>query len=162
MGVDIGDTQRVIHLGCSKSILSYWQEVAKVCMRRPACASIVYSLPISLGDQRRTDEDMQEWGRAVSKNTMCMRSSILRYFLFQNTEQPIQEDCRCKFIAFTVHDITTTLMDEQCTEWPIDNNLIKSHFHLEDSNLDSQLQAEMPLDISFAFIFYIISDCDCH
>ena len=80
MGVDIPDIRRVVHWGCSKSVMSYWQEVGR-CGRDglPAVATL-YPLPTSLMNATRTSEDMLKWGRSARKNVECLRRTILAHF----------------------------------------------------------------------------------
>jgi ATP-dependent DNA helicase RecQ len=57
MGLDIRDVQLVVHIGCPKSILSYWQEAGR-CARdgRQGFSLILYdSFTLAL---KTTDKDM--------------------------------------------------------------------------------------------------------
>ena len=58
LGLDIRDVQLVVHFGCPKSILSYWQEAGRCARdRRQGCSLILYDgFTLAL----KTDKDRQQ------------------------------------------------------------------------------------------------------
>ncbi len=73
MGLDIRDIDMVAHIGCPKSILSYWQEAGR-CARdgRQGLSLILYdNFSLSL---KTTDRDMAS---IVKTSEMCLRQQIM-------------------------------------------------------------------------------------
>ena len=74
MGLDIRDVELVVHIGCPKSILSYWQEAGR-CARdgRPGFSLILFDgFTLSL---KSTDKDMASIVKNETKT--CIRKQIL-------------------------------------------------------------------------------------
>lgn len=90
MGLDIRDVQLVVHIGCPKSILSYWQEAGR-CARdgRQGFSLILYDgFTLAL---KTTDKDMA----AVVKNDSktCIRKLILETLGDENMSMSQTSSC---------------------------------------------------------------------
>ena len=89
MGLDIRDVQLVVHIGCPKSILSYWQEAGR-CARdgRQGFSLILYdSFTLAL---KTTDKGMA----AVVKNSKtCIRKLILETLGDENMSMSQTSSC---------------------------------------------------------------------
>ena len=76
LGVDIADVRYIIHWGCSKSLLQYWQETGRCCRDGAYGTCHLHITPRSL-DPRRVDEAMLE----ASKSSGCLRLAVLQHLL---------------------------------------------------------------------------------
>ena len=74
MGLDIRNVQLVVHIGCPKSILSYWQEAGRCARDGRQGFSLILCDGFTLA-LKTTDKDMA----AVVKNDSktCIRKLIL-------------------------------------------------------------------------------------
>ena len=119
MGLDIRDVQLVVHIGCPKSILSYWQEAGRCARDGRQRFSLIlydgYTLALKI-----TDKDMA----AVVKNDSktCIRKLILETLGDENMSMSQTSSCegcdlqiyqeRCKF---DVHSFSSTSpVNEDC------------------------------------------------
>ena len=81
MGLDIRDVQLVVHIGCPKSILSYWQEAGRCARDGRQGFSLILCDGFTLA-LKTTDKDMA----AVVKNDSktCIRKLILETLVDEN------------------------------------------------------------------------------
>ena len=77
MGIDLPDVRLVVHIGCPKSVISYWQEAGR-CARdgQPGYSLIIYdNFTAAL---KTTDKDMSQLVKNVAEK--CFRVQILNVF----------------------------------------------------------------------------------
>ncbi|KAK6168569.1 hypothetical protein SNE40_021075 [Patella caerulea] len=77
MGIQIGDIDLVVHIGCPNSVISYWQEAGR-CARdgRPGYSFVLFdNFTMS---QRNTSKDIKLI--VQNMNNQCIRQLILQYF----------------------------------------------------------------------------------
>ncbi|XP_060559100.1 uncharacterized protein LOC132719355 [Ruditapes philippinarum] len=95
MGIDIPDVDIVVHIGCPKSVISYWQEAGR-CARdgRQGLSYIMYdNFTASL---KNTDKSMASMVR--SSETDCIRKQVLSTFSISEAHSYISTVCEgCDF-----------------------------------------------------------------
>jgi ATP-dependent DNA helicase RecQ len=77
MGIDIPDIDMVIHIGCPKSVISYWQEAGR-CARDGRCGLSLIMYDNFTASLKSTDKSMAE----IVKNSeeRCIRKMVLGKF----------------------------------------------------------------------------------
>ncbi|XP_053377011.1 uncharacterized protein LOC128547710 [Mercenaria mercenaria] len=94
MGLDIKDIDMIIHIGCPKSVISYWQEAGR-CARdgRQGLSLILYdNFTASL---KSTNKDMSEIVK--SSEIKCLRQMIINHFTVSGKEDISHHVCSgCK------------------------------------------------------------------
>ena len=91
MGVDIPDIDMVVHIGCPKSVISYWQEAGR-CARdgRQGFSLVMYdNFTASL---KTTDKAMK--AIVLNEDTNCLRSQILKTLSLGNEKQSQCKPCK--------------------------------------------------------------------
>ena len=86
LGVDIPDVRYIIHWGCSKSLLQYWQEVGR-CSRDGADGTCFMYLKPRCLDPRRVDAAML----GACKSSICMRLSVLEHLYIPGMDRSLIE-----------------------------------------------------------------------
>ncbi|CAG2203275.1 recQ [Mytilus edulis] len=92
MGLDIRDVDLVVHIGCPKSVLSYWQEAGR-CARdgRQGLSLIIYDMfTVSL---KNTAKDIAKV--VQNKDNTCIRSQVLSLLSDQKTGASLSESDTC-------------------------------------------------------------------
>ena len=91
MGLDIKDIDMIIHIGCPKSVISYWQEAGR-CARdgRQGYSLILYdNFTASL---KSTNKNMS--GIVKNVENKCLRQMILDYFTVSGKEDLKHDKCQ--------------------------------------------------------------------
>ncbi|VDI05716.1 Hypothetical predicted protein [Mytilus galloprovincialis] len=92
MGLDIRDVDLVVHIGCPKSVLSYWQEAGR-CARdgRQGLSLIIYDMfTVSL---KNTAKDIAKV--VQNKDNTCIRTQVLSLLSDQKTVASLSESDIC-------------------------------------------------------------------
>ncbi|CAC5426074.1 recQ [Mytilus coruscus] len=92
MGLDIRDVDLVVHIGCPKSVLSYWQEAGR-CARdgRQGLSLIIYDMfTVSL---KNTAKDIAKI--VQNKDNTCIRTQVLSLLSDQKTVASLSESNIC-------------------------------------------------------------------
>ena len=76
LGVDISNVRYIIHWGCSKSLLQYWQESGRCCRDGAEGICFLHITPRSF-DPRRVDSSML----GACKSSSCLRLAILEHLI---------------------------------------------------------------------------------
>lgn len=90
MGLDVKDVDMIIHIGCPKSVISYWQEAGR-CARdgRQGMSLIMYdNFTASL---KTTDKKMSEIVKSAGDK--CLRQMILDHFTVSGKENLLHASC---------------------------------------------------------------------
>lgn len=92
MGVQVSDVKYVFHYGCSKTLLSYWQEVGRCCRNGEQGHCYLFLTPHSLHPQR-VDEKMIQ----LCKNEdSCFRIGILENLVVAGMDTSALEMLKCR------------------------------------------------------------------
>lgn len=90
MGMDIRDIDLVVHVGCPKSILSYWQEAGR-CARdgRQGLSLILYNnFTLSLKTTTPEVKDMIK-----NKDNKCIRQQIIDFLSVDDNQTMVNKPC---------------------------------------------------------------------
>ena len=105
MGIDIRDIDLVVHIGCPKSVLSYWQEAGR-CARDGRCGFSLILYDMFTLALKTTGKDMADIVRGADKK--CIRKEIINLLTVGETEnlttQPCEKFCEndpCKCSSCT-------------------------------------------------------------
>ena len=109
MGIDIPDVELIVHVGCPKIIISYWQETGR-CARdgRREVSLILYdSFTASL---KTTDKAMSE----LVKSSACYRKQVLKFFSVCDEDR--LDSTSCKACHDAVCQCVSCLCCSLCTQ----------------------------------------------
>ena len=76
LGVDVSNVRYIIHWGCSKSLLQYWQETGRCCRDGAEGTCMLHITPRSF-DPRRVDSAML----GACKSSDCLRLVVLEHLI---------------------------------------------------------------------------------
>jgi len=82
MGINISDVDTVIHWGCAKSELAYWQEMGRCARDGRQGVSIMYAFPHSLVSTITTS-GMRE----ICSSNSCIRRAMLSFLRIDGMEE---------------------------------------------------------------------------
>ena len=91
MGISIPNVEIVLHLGCPKNPLAYWQELARAGRLGQPALGIVYAYPRSL-IKRYTEDNIIK----IVNGDKCIRISVLEHLMtagMNREDMPTQSPC---------------------------------------------------------------------